>query len=326
MGTRNVTSVILDGKQVVCQYCQWDGYPSCAGVKILEFLRDTDQEHFKKALANTKISVTDYLDAKTYTGSTKDVSDIVNQVWNEQVERNKDRKPEEPYVGTYETVKHMLEEGKLTAEQADDYLVSTRDTGCEILSYICDRALDRQPLELFAITDEYNGDYSFDIQGIYVIDLDKQLVNMRYDGYVKEYSLAELPENIDFEMRVFEEITGKMYELTYEKFDFAALAEDAAKEENAGFLLAKASEIAMEVAKEFKENNPELLSDPEKPLQPEDFGLEYICKLLREKALARVQERKPSLEAQVLQATESAENLNDNEQPAKPAPAIEPEH
>ena len=30
MGTRNFTSVILDGKQVVCQYCQWDGYPNYA--------------------------------------------------------------------------------------------------------------------------------------------------------------------------------------------------------------------------------------------------------------------------------------------------------
>ncbi len=39
MGTRNLTRVILNGKNVVAQYCQWDGYPDGQGRQLLEFLR-----------------------------------------------------------------------------------------------------------------------------------------------------------------------------------------------------------------------------------------------------------------------------------------------
>jgi len=136
MGTRNVTSVILNKKQVVCQYGQWDGYPSYAGVKILEFLRDAGLERFKSALANTMLSVNSYNDANYYTGSTKDIDSLFQYVMKEQIMLNSSRKPEESYMGTYATVKHMLDTNKLTPQQADDFLASTRDTGCEILSYI----------------------------------------------------------------------------------------------------------------------------------------------------------------------------------------------
>lgn len=40
MGTRNLTIVIQNGKNVVAQYCQWDGYPDGQGRGILEFLRN----------------------------------------------------------------------------------------------------------------------------------------------------------------------------------------------------------------------------------------------------------------------------------------------
>lgn len=38
MGTRNLTAVFKDNKYIVAQYGQWDGYPSCAGKTILEFI------------------------------------------------------------------------------------------------------------------------------------------------------------------------------------------------------------------------------------------------------------------------------------------------
>ena len=37
MGTRNLTAVFCDGEYKVAQYGQWDGYPSGAGVQVLEF-------------------------------------------------------------------------------------------------------------------------------------------------------------------------------------------------------------------------------------------------------------------------------------------------
>jgi len=40
MGTRNLTMVFKDGKYVVAQYGQWDGYPDGQGLTALTFLRD----------------------------------------------------------------------------------------------------------------------------------------------------------------------------------------------------------------------------------------------------------------------------------------------
>jgi hypothetical protein len=50
MGTRNLTCVFHDGKYKVAQYCQWDGYPSGQGVKVLEFLRKFKRDQFVKQL------------------------------------------------------------------------------------------------------------------------------------------------------------------------------------------------------------------------------------------------------------------------------------
>ncbi len=59
MGTRNLTAVVLDGKYVVAQYGQWDGYPSGQGATALEFckkhLRTSGRrEKFKTQLAKTR--------------------------------------------------------------------------------------------------------------------------------------------------------------------------------------------------------------------------------------------------------------------------------
>lgn len=325
MGTRNITSVIMNNKQVVCQYGQWDGYPSYTGVKVLEFLRDADLKRFKNALANTKISVSSYDDALTYTGSTKDVDSIFQSVMKEQSALNSSRKPEESFIGTYETVKHMLDTNLLTPQQADDLLVSTRDTGCEILSYIYDRALDRSPLQLFAIEDEYNGNYSFDIQGIYIIDLDKMSIRMQYNGYAREYSIHDLPQQIDLEMQIYEEIAKKIDELRYEHFDFSVLAADAQSDVPADQLKAKATELAMKVAKEINEQYPELLSDKTKPLRAEDFGFDYICTQLCKKALACKQTQKSDLETlvQSAQETQAQSSAPSEQSTTKPEPDLD---
>jgi hypothetical protein len=50
MGTRNLTMVIREGKPVVAQYGQWDGYPGGQGSTILKFLREADLDLFKEKL------------------------------------------------------------------------------------------------------------------------------------------------------------------------------------------------------------------------------------------------------------------------------------
>lgn len=50
MGTRNLTMVINKEKTVVAQYGQWDGYPGGQGVTVLDFLKKTSLDNFKKKL------------------------------------------------------------------------------------------------------------------------------------------------------------------------------------------------------------------------------------------------------------------------------------
>lgn len=306
MGTRNVTSVIVNGKQLVCQYGQWDGYPSYTGAKILDFLRDVDMARFKQALANTKISATAFQKAKTYTGSTKDVHGILVEVEGVQASLNQNRTPDTPFIGTYDTVKHMLAHNLLTQQEADAFIVSTRDTGCAILSYLYDRSLDLEPLQLFAMKNDYDGKFDSDIQGVYVIDLDSMIVKMRYDGYARQYDIHHLPQKIALEMQVYEAITKKMYELSYGKFDFSTLVSDTNHEEYSDVLKEKALSIAMAVAAEIRERYPHLITAPEKSIQAEDYGLDYICSLLREKGLTAKQKTKQPFLAQVQAAEESA--------------------
>jgi len=46
MGTRHLIAVVVDGEFKVAQYGQWDGYPECAGVTVLEFCRELDVPAF----------------------------------------------------------------------------------------------------------------------------------------------------------------------------------------------------------------------------------------------------------------------------------------
>lgn len=311
MGTRNFTSVILDGKQVVCQYCQWDGYPSYAGVKILEFLRDVNMERFKEALRNTKMSLTDYKDATTYTGSTKKISDISERVWNKQFEINKNRAENDEYINTYQTVMRMFKKGELSASEVDDYIVSTRDTGCDILPFIYERSLDAAQLELFADKIEFaavqdfatNKDYvgfpGCDAQGYYMINLDNNTIKLAFDDFVCEYNLDELPQNIDKEMLVFEKTTEELYSRDCDGFDLANLITNGEDEKGAGGLWDVAAEIAVEIGLSMRKEHPELLVDAEKdgPVYAEDFGQELIYRVLCEKVKEKHAEKEISATA-----------------------------
>lgn len=48
MGTRHNITVILDKKEKVSQYGQWDGYPTGQGEAIAEFLRNVDMRRFRQ--------------------------------------------------------------------------------------------------------------------------------------------------------------------------------------------------------------------------------------------------------------------------------------
>lgn len=61
MGTRHLIAVIKDGQPKIAQYGQWDGYPSAAGVTVLDFVRSLDagygvRKRFDAALARCRFA------------------------------------------------------------------------------------------------------------------------------------------------------------------------------------------------------------------------------------------------------------------------------
>jgi hypothetical protein len=61
MGTRNLTVVVVDGKNVVAQYGHWDGYPAGQGRVALEFCREhlaseAGRDAFKRKLSSCRFA------------------------------------------------------------------------------------------------------------------------------------------------------------------------------------------------------------------------------------------------------------------------------
>lgn len=181
MGTRNMTFVVLGGKPRVAQYGQWDGYPSCSGISVLEFLRNNDMKDFAKKLL-----------ALSYPSQEE-----IRQYW---IEAGMDPDNEDGFV---------------TMDVSDNFKAAhpslQRDMGSDILQYIADNDVT----ELF-LDDEYFKENQgfFGIEWMYLVDLDNgvlevysswDLPEFADDGMLSEnmpmvwrYSLDALPDNDEF--------------------------------------------------------------------------------------------------------------------------------
>lgn len=71
MGTRNLTLVVKDGKAVIAQYGQWDGYPAGQGVTALSFLRADGINRLLPRLVDVRFGTDDEVNAilKSITGN-----------------------------------------------------------------------------------------------------------------------------------------------------------------------------------------------------------------------------------------------------------------
>lgn len=191
MGTRNLTMVISEGKTVIAQYGQWDGYPSGQGKTALEFLLGCDIKKFKEIVQRCR-----FIDTS-----------------------KRKQKEMENFL-----VKIGCKDGWMNTEQSEKYQKKypflTRDNGAKILELIYNDNSDK--LMWLYDSSDFASDSLFCEWG-YVIDLDKETFevyrgfnkstltpderfyslqekNETKDGYypikhVKTYKLSELPEN-----------------------------------------------------------------------------------------------------------------------------------
>lgn len=192
MGTRNITRVIYKKEIIVNQYCQWDGYPTGHGLSVLEFVKKyccvADQlKEFKKRLA-----VSCLLKAEsgkyTYTGApaTKTVRELdeikynnYSQNWNSASEF---------------TWEKLIKEGTVTKHQVREFLTASRDTGSDILKWL----MVNEPHGMTFYTTEYDlnmkPELDWQIEGMYIIDLDNNTVTIDYHGKCREYTFKRVAE------------------------------------------------------------------------------------------------------------------------------------
>lgn len=160
MGTRGITKVIRQEKNVIAQYGQWDHYPSGQGITALEFLRRMNLDEFMSQLD------------KCRWGNSED-----------ETERTEYLKS----IGS--------ENGWMTMEQSDlynkKYPLDTRDNGANILNMIYD---DKKASE-FILNECTDGSW---IEGVYTIDLDNRIFRVEYHDVDKTFSLDNLPTNEKF--------------------------------------------------------------------------------------------------------------------------------
>ena len=172
MGTRNLTIVVADGKHIVSQYCQWDGYPGGKGAYILEFARER---------------------LSTIKGRKKFI---------EQLKFVKNREDYQQEIDQFLTslgVTGNLWTPAQAAKFSNKYPGLSRDTGPKILDMIFD-ASEGNEVMLY-LDKEFAGDSLF-CEWAYVLDLDTGTFEV-YKGFNKTplteqdrfYFLAEEGKN-----------------------------------------------------------------------------------------------------------------------------------
>lgn len=144
MGTRHVTAVFLNGEPRVAQYGQWDGYPSGQGVTILDFLRKSSMNKFRK-----KVEKCVFLSPE--------------EIKNRWTECGAD--PNSEWVGL--DIAHIFEE---------KYPGLYRDTGAKILEMIYKGEVTELQNSIDFVND------SLWCEWAYVIDLDKNTFEV-YEGF-----------------------------------------------------------------------------------------------------------------------------------------------
>lgn len=65
MGTRHLINVVYDGKLVISQYGQWDGYPTGQGVDVCNFIRSGDYTRLKVKAERGELKFLSHKDAET---------------------------------------------------------------------------------------------------------------------------------------------------------------------------------------------------------------------------------------------------------------------
>lgn len=200
MGTRNITRVILpNGSIIVNQYCQWDGYPTCRGAEVMDFVRQYCNKAKLEELTKRLNESTLYM---AVNGGDNCSSTGCHQT------KSSNKVLEMQYQPGAESYSKLIEKGKITKEELRQAMQSSRDFGPRILYWL----MEEEPKGMAFYTDDYcynitiKGDWQ--IEGVFVIDLSKNKVTIGYHGKRRTYSFKKVcawtEDEIKAEMEAFE--------------------------------------------------------------------------------------------------------------------------
>lgn len=201
MGTRNITRVVSNGKVIVEQYCQWDGYPTGQGNEIMAFVKlfcGKKLGEFKKKIDRSSLYC-HKAGTGTYTGS---------PYWQNLFEKVCSLDGVKYGIAEYKHIHKAVGSGKLTVGEASEYLVATRDSGPKVLYWL----MRDDVKSLTFYTDDYlsgiTDDLDWQIEGMYTLNLDEKWVEINYHGYKRRYGFNEViamsKEEIEAEMEDME--------------------------------------------------------------------------------------------------------------------------
>lgn len=194
MGTRNITRVISEGQLKVCQYCQWDGYPTSAGKEIVDFIRSSDDEKMVQQLRRVTLTNNVSDGEQFFTGAPyfDEVSDIESDKFDFSYTAIKNRKIDDPHW--YERAKARTD--KMLVEKYGErlielYRIASRDTGNDILGIIY--GTDHN---LTVWTQDYllglGNECDWQIEAIWELDYDERKLAGNWHGNIRTWTFDEL--------------------------------------------------------------------------------------------------------------------------------------
>ena len=201
MGTRNITRVICDGDVKVNQYCQWDGYPTGRGEEVMLFMRDVltngDYKKFETAIQkSTLIHNSDDEVEAFYTGAP-----FLPSIFDKLGEENM-------YSEMQNRIEKCLNKQKIYLSEANFMMVASRDTGNEVLPYMMMHSPSGMLFYTTKYLDEITEELDWQIEGMYVINLDNETVTIIYHEKFRRYTFEELAnmddDQIEEEMKTLE--------------------------------------------------------------------------------------------------------------------------
>ena len=197
MGTRHITRVIYKEEVIIDQYGQWDGYPTGQGMNVMQFVKeycaDKKLQEFKERLEKSCLLMA-VGGRYCFTGAP--ITDSLNKV---EKLRHKNRYSsdwwKDPDVGC-------------TKRELREYMAASRDTGSDILYYLMEREKDGMQFYTDEYTHKMTKELDWQIEGMFIVDLDNELVTIDWHGSTREYSFSRVQQmenkQIEKEMEEFE--------------------------------------------------------------------------------------------------------------------------